>query len=313
MSTARTTRGPRQLTLRLLTRRLVPLALVLAVAALVVPDSAVKPTDVALVKVDRASGVDLSPDVVWILAVGSDARPGQDMTRTRGDALQLIGMNTKTGAAAAIGVPRDSWVDIPGHGHDKINASLYYGGPKLLGQTVGNLVGIQPDYVFVSRFPYFIAMVRSIGGIDVQNPTAFSDTYLKPQGFKAGRIHLNGYDAMAFSRIRHNLPRGDFDRSANQQRVLRGIQAKVRAQADVPGFIERGVVSVMQHMSTDLGPAELFRLAEAMAQVEPSKISSCVVQGGIGDIGGASVVLPYVSYARMLGNEARKDATLEHC
>ena len=313
MSTARTTRGPRHLTLRLISLRLLPLALVLAVAALVVPDSAVKPTDVALVKVDRASGVDLSPDVVWILAVGSDARPGQDMTRTRGDALQLIGMNTKTGAAAAIGVPRDSWVDIPGHGHDKINASLYYGGPKLLGQTVGNLVGIQPDYVFVSRFPYFIAMVRSIGGIDVQNPTAFSDTYLKPQGFKAGRIHLNGYDAMAFSRIRHNLPRGDFDRSANQQRVLRGIQAKVRAQADVPGFIERGVVSVMQHMSTDLGPAELFRLAQAMAQVEPSKISSCVVQGGIGDIGGASVVLPYVSYARMLGNEARKDATLEHC
>ena len=311
MSTARTPRG--LATLGLLTRRLLPLALVLAVAALVVPDSAVKPTDVALVKVDRASGVDLSPDVVWILAVGSDARPGQDMTRTRGDALQLIGMNTKTGAAAAIGVPRDSWVDIPGHGHDKINASLYYGGPKLLGQTVGNLVGIQPDYVFVSRFPYFIAMVRSIGGIDVHNPTAFSDTYLKPQGFKAGRIHLNGYDAMAFSRIRHNLPRGDFDRSANQQRVLRGIQAKVRAQADVPGFIERGVVSVMQHMSTDLGPAELFRLAQAMAQVEPSKISSCVVQGGIGDIGGASVVLPYVSYARMLGNEARKDATLEHC
>jgi len=77
--------------------------------------------------------------------------------------------------------------------------------------------------------------------------------------------------------------------------------------------MERGVVSVMQHLYTDLGPAELFRLAQAMAQVEPSKITSCVVQGGIGDIGGASVVLPYVSQARMLGNEARKDATLEHC
>ena len=310
MSTARTrtARG-----LRLLTRRLIPLGLVLAVAAVVVPDSAVKSTEVSLVKVNRASGVDVSPDVVWILAVGSDARPGQDMTRSRGDALQLIGMNTKTGAAAAIGVPRDSWVSIPGHGNEKINASLYFGGPQLLGQTVGNLVGIQPDYVFVTRFPYFISMVRQIGGIDVQNPTAFSDTYLKPQGFKAGRIHLNGYDAMAFSRIRHNLPRGDFDRSANQQRVLRGIQARVRAQAAVPGFMERGVVSVMQHLYTDLGPAELFRLAQAMAQVEPSKITSCVVQGGIGSIGGASVVLPYTSQARMLGNEARKDATLEHC
>jgi len=310
MSTARirTSRA-----LRLLTRRLVPLGLVLAAAAVVVPDSAVKSTDVSLVRVQSASGVDLSPDVVWILAVGSDARPGEDMTHSRGDALQLIGMNTKTGAASAIGVPRDSWVDIPGHGHNKINASLYFGGPKLLGQTVGNLVGIQPDYVFVTRFPYFIAMVRQIGGIDVQNPRAFSDTYLKPQGFKAGRIHLTGYDAMAFSRIRHDLPRGDFDRSANQQRVLRGIQARVRAQASSPGFMERGVVSVMQHLYTDLGPAELFRLAQAMAQVEPSKITSCVVQGGIGDIGGASVVLPYVSQARMLGNEARKDATLEHC
>jgi len=310
MSTAgtRTSRA-----MRLLTRRLVPLGLVLAVAALVVPDSAVKSTDVSLVRVQSASGIDVSPDVIWILAVGSDARPGEDMTHSRGDALQLIGMNTRTGAASAIGVPRDSWVDIPGHGHNKINASLYFGGPKLLGQTVGNLVGIQPDYVFVSRFPYFIAMVRQIGGIDVQNPRAFDDTYLKPQGFKAGRIHLNGYDAMAFSRIRHNLPRGDFDRSANQQRVLRGIQAKVRAQASTPGFIERGVVSVMQHLYTDLPPAELFRLAQAMTQVDPSKITNCVVQGGIGDIGGASVVLPYVSQARMLGNEARKDATLEHC
>jgi LCP family protein required for cell wall assembly len=251
--------------------------------------------------------------VVWILAVGSDARPGQDMTRTRGDALQLIGMNTRTGAAAAIGVPRDSWVGIPGHGNNKINASLYYGGPQLLGQTVGNLVGIQPDYVFVTRFPYFIAMVRSIGGIEVQNPRAFSDTYLKPQGFRAGRIHLTGYDAMAFARIRHDLPAGDFDRSANQQRVLRGIQARVRAQASVPGFMERGVVSVMQHMHTDLGPAELFRLAQAMAQVEPSRVTTCVVQGGIGNVGGASVVLPYTSQARMLGNLARKDATLEHC
>ncbi|WP_036570373.1 LCP family protein [Nocardioides sp. URHA0032] len=295
------------------TLRLVTVGLVLAIAALVVPDSAVKTTEVALVKVDQANGVDLSPDVIWILAVGSDARPGEDMTHTRGDALQLVGMDTRTGAATAIGVPRDSWVEIPGHGFDKINASLYYGGPQLLGQTVGNLVGIQPDYVFITRFKFFQAMIKDIGGIDVDNPIAFDDTYLKPQGFPKGRIHLGGYDAMAFSRIRHNLLRGDFDRSANQQRVLRGIQAKVRAKADVPGFIEKGVLSVMAHLYTNLPPAELFRLAEAMAQVEPRKITSCVVQGGIGDIGGASVVLPSTDMARRLGDEARTDATIEHC
>lgn len=289
------------------------LGCVLLVAALIVPDSAVKSTDIMLVKVNHAAGVSVSPGVIWILAVGSDARPGEDMTHSRGDALQLIGMNTKTGAAAAIGVPRDSWVSIPGYGTNKINASLYFGGPQLLGETVGNLIGIQPDYVFVTRFPFFEDMINDIGGIYVQNPTAFADDYLKPNGFNAGRLFLHGYNAMAFSRIRHDLPTGDFARSANQQRVLRGIQSRVRARAHESGFIERGVLSVMAHLYTDLPPSELFRLAHAMAQIDPAKITSCVVQGGIGNIGGASVVLPYTDQARGYGDDARMDATLRGC
>jgi LCP family protein required for cell wall assembly len=289
------------------------LAGVLGVAALVVPDSAVAPAQVTLVKVHQGSGVDLSPHVIWILAVGSDARPGEDMTRTRGDALQLVGMNTETGAATAIGIPRDSWVSIPGYGSNRINAALYFGGPDLLGQTVGNLVGIQPDYVFVTRFPFFIEMVRYLGGITVNNPVAFSDQYLKPKGFRAGRIHLGPYEALAFSRTRHNLLRGDFDRSANQQRVLRGIQASVRAHADERGFIDGGILTVMKYMYTDLPPGELFELGQAMAQVDPSKITNCVVQGGIGNIGGASVVLPYVDQARRYGDAARNDATIDNC
>ena len=289
------------------------LAVVLGVSALVVPDSAVHPTQMELVKLDTASGVDVDKNVVWILAVGSDARPGEDMDHSRGDALQLIGIDTKTHAATSIGVPRDSWVDIPGHGYNKINASLYFGGPQLLGTTIGNLVGIHPDYVFVTRFKYFIALVKSIGGVDIYNPYAFSDTALKPKGFPKGRIHLTGYGAMAYGRIRHSLLRGDFDRSAHQQRVIRGIQAKVRANADRPGYIERGVLNAMRYMSTGVRPSELFKLAQAMAAVDPHKITGCVVQGGIGDIGGASVVLPYVSMARSLGDQARHDARIEHC
>jgi LCP family protein required for cell wall assembly len=294
------------------------LGAVLAVAALVVPDSGVAPTDAALVKLDHATGVDVgrlgkANGVIWILAVGSDARPGDDMLHSRGDALQLVGINTRTGAASSIGIPRDSWVDIAGHGYNKINSSLYYGGPQLLGREVGDLVGIQPAYVFVTKFPYLEHMVDAIGGITVHNPVAFSDSSLKPKGFKKGRIHLNGYDAMAFARIRHALLRGDFDRSANQQRVLEGIQQKIRAHQNDIGFLAKGVTSVMKNLSTNLPPGELFRLAEAVAHVDPGKITTCVVQGGIGDIGGASVVLPNVAGARAMGDEARDDATIEKC
>ncbi|GEP37937.1 hypothetical protein NPS01_16000 [Nocardioides psychrotolerans] len=289
------------------------LGCVLAVAALVVPDSTVATTQVELVKIERAQGIDLDPQRVWILAVGSDARPGEDMLRTRGDALQLIGIDTQTGAATTIGVPRDSYVSIPGVGSDRINAALYYGGPELLGRAVGDLIGIQPEYVFVTRFPFFEDMVDDIGGIEVRNPGYFSDENLKPDGFQAGKIRLDGYGAMAFSRIRKTLPGGDFDRSANQQRVLRGIQGAIRARADEPGFMESGVMTVMKNLHTDLPPSELFRLAQAIAQVDPAKVTGCVVQGGIGDIGGASVVLPYVDQARSYGDQSRDDATIERC
>ena len=265
-------------------------------------------------KVHQADAAAINQNVISILAVGSDARPGENFTHTRGDALQLVTINTKTHAASIIGVPRDSWVDIPGHGNDKINAALYYGGPELLGQTVGNLIGVHPKYVFVTRFQYLTQMVHWLGGIDVRNPYAFSDVSLKPKGFKAGRIHLSGYDAVAYSRIRHTLPRGDFDRSAHQEIVLKAIQAKVSANAHKPGFIEHGVLDAMSHMYTNVPPVELFRLAQVMAQVDPSKVRSCVVQGGIGvSSGGASIVLPYVAQARDMGNQIRKDATLSHC
>jgi len=289
------------------------LGVMLAVGLLVIPDSGVKPADMVLVQVERASTVDTDPDVVWILAVGSDARPGEDMTHTRGDALQLVGINTKTGAAAAIGIPRDSYVSIPGHGSDRINAALYYGGPQLLAETVGDLVGIDAEYVFVTRFKMFQAMINSIGGVYVNNPVAFSDSNLKPGGFRKGRIHLGGYTALAYARSRHGLIRGDFDRSANQQRVLIGIQEKIREKARTRGWIERGVLTAMANMEVTASPTVMFRLAHAVATLKPSTFTTCVVQGGIGDVGGASVVLPYTDQARRLGAEARDDATLENC
>jgi len=293
--------------------RTVALAAILGVTALVVPDSATPVNDIYLVKVDHAEGVDLTPDVVWIMAIGSDARPGQDPLHSRGDALQLVGINSKTGAASAIGIPRDSWVDIPGHGSEKINAALYFGGPRGMAGAIDNLVGIEPDYVLVTTFKGLIAMVRDIGGITVKNPVAFSDSHLAPHGFEKGRIRLNGYRAMAFSRARHDLIRGDFDRSANQQRTIRGIYDRIRQRADQHGFIEMGVRSVLRNMSSNVNPIELYRIAQAIVQVDPRKITTCVVQGGIGSVGGASVVFPNRAMATSLGNQARKDATIEHC
>lgn len=293
--------------------RVAALGLVLGVTLMVVPDSSVAPTEVSMVKVRRAQGVDVSPHVVWILAVGSDARAPDPMLRSRGDAIQLVGMNTRTGAASAIGIPRDSWVPIPGHGTNRVNSALVLGGPQLMARTVQGLVGIEPDYVMVTRFPFFENMVDDIGGITVRNPRRFWDPNLKKEGFPPGRVRLSGYDAMAFSRIRKSLPDGDFGRVANQQRTLRGIQAEVSAKADRPGFVERGVMTVLKHTETDARPAELFRIAQAVAQVDRRRITTCVVPGRVGTAGSASVVFPDTGTARRWGNDARRDATIKRC
>ena len=296
---------------RLLRRSM--LGWILVATLLLVPDAGVAPTDTALVKVQRSQGVDLSPDVVWVLALGSDARRGQSVVRSRADAIQLVGINTKTGAATSIGIPRDSWVSIPGHGSNRINAALYFGGPQLMADAVRGLVGIEPDYVFVASFWGLRHSVEAIGGVVINAPYAFGDPALRPQGFKKGPNRLNGYGALAYSRIRKSLPGGDFDRSRNQMRTMQAIQQKIAEKADVPGFIHEGVLAVLKHMDTNASPVELFELAQAVAQVDRSKITGCVVYGGFANIGGASVVTPNVAQARRYGDDARNDATIRRC
>jgi LCP family protein required for cell wall assembly len=286
------------------------LAVVLVLTAAVVPDSAVREAPTSLVKIERAKGVAYAPDVRWVLFLGSDAREGQPVLRSRADAIQLVGINTRTGAATAIGIPRDSWVSIPGHGSNRINAAMYFGGPQLMAQAVGNMVGIQPDYVFTTSFWGFANMVSAIGGVTVTSKYAFSDP-LRPQGYKVGKNTLTGIQALVFSRTRKAFPGGDFDRSANQQRMLKGILNQVKRNVDKPGYMERSLMSVVNHLDTpNATPADLYRLAYAASRVEPSKFRGCVIRGRTGSVGAASVVFADIGQARAIASRVRKDATL---
>jgi polyisoprenyl-teichoic acid--peptidoglycan teichoic acid transferase len=292
------------------TRRYAVLGLVLALTALVVPEASVRDAPVSLIKLESAHGMDHKRNMVWVLFLGSDARPGQRVTRSRADAIQLVGVDLDDGRAAMIGLPRDSYVNIPGHGRNKINAAMYFGGPQLMGRAVGDLVGLRPDYVFTTGFDGFRRMINAMGGVTVNSDFAFSDP-VRPQGYKVGPNKLNGFQAMIFARIRKSFPRGDFDRSANQQDVIRGIARQVKERKDRPGFMERALLSVVRNMNTNTKPSDLYRLAYAATRVELRDIESCVVLGSIGTAGAASVVYPNVAQARQLANDARNDGEFD--
>ena len=267
-----------------------------------------------LVRVQTAEEVahpDHPRDVLWVLALGSDARPGENPLRTRADAIQLVGVDLTSGRGAVIGIPRDSWVEIPGSGHARVNEGLTRGGPQLMAQTVAAMVGIRPDYVLTTTFGGLIEMVRTLGGVTVDSRLAFTDDNM-PGQVRRGRNRLDGAGALFFARARHFLPAGDFDRSANQQELLRGLLRGLRARADDPGFMERAVLTAVSQLRTDLGPAELYRLAQAATQVDPERVKGCVVRGSYGYVGAASIVFPDLAQARRLGADAKDDVRFDH-
>ena len=216
------------------------------------------------------------------------------MTHSRGDALQLVGMNTRTGAAAAIGIPRDSWVDIPGHGHDKINASLYFGGPQLLGRTVGNLVGIQPGLRLRDPLPVLhrdgqATSAASTCTTPSPSPTPPQAAGLQGRADPPRRVRRHGVLADPAQPARAATstarPTSSGCCAASRPRCAPGPVG--------PGFIERGVLSVMQHLHTDLsGRPSCSASRRPWRRSSPSKITTCVVQGGIGDIGGGQRGVP---------------------
>lgn len=289
-------------------RRWSGFAALLAALALVVPDAAVAPARFELVRLQAAAGVDAADSVVWILALGSDARPGEPFLGSRSDAIQLVGIDARTHRAVTIGIPRDSYIDIPGHGHDKINAAMVYGGPRATAAAVAGLTGITPDYVFVTSFRGLTQMVSGIHGIRATVTFEMAD---QGQVFHPGPHTFTGVEALAFARIRHGLPRGDFDRSMDQGQLLKGGLATARGRKDSPGFVERALGLFARFTDTNIGPVELYRLARTVLEVNPHLVRVCVLSGSTGYVGAASVVFPNVAAARALATDVRHDARVD--
>ncbi len=105
---------------------------------------------------------------IFILVLGSDARPGEEIAGQRADSIHLVSINPAKAKATIIGFPRDSWVSIPGYGTNKINATMTAGGPSLVVDAVESLMGVTIDYWALTWFEGFQAMINDIGGLTVE-------------------------------------------------------------------------------------------------------------------------------------------------
>ncbi len=270
------------------------LGLILVLTLVGLPRAAAQPSELSIVGVGDAKTVDFEDGVVWFLLLGSDARPGVDVLKGNADAIQLVGIDFDSGAAAAIGVPRDTWLEVEGHGLRRVNAALPLGGPLLAQRTVSRLVGIEPSYVLTTGLREFEEMVDAIGGVMI------------------GAAMLDGAAAARYARTRRDLPGDDLGRSANHQELLKAILRQLRDHEDRLGFMEGGALSALEHLDTDLSPTGLYRLAQAVTQVRLRTVSTCVLTGTpLTTSGGAQVIEVDPVRARRVGDDARDDARVD--
>ncbi len=169
----------------------------------------------------------------WLIA-GSDTRSGLSRTEkdqlhvgnaddTNSDSLMLL--HTGGPSPVLISIPRDSYVPIPGHGYNKINAALGFGGPTLLIQTVEQVTGLNINHYMGIGFEGLVDVTNKVGGVYICLPSAVQDSY-SGVNLKAGCQTLNGTQALAFVRDRHSFATGDLQRIQDQRAFLKALLAK---------------------------------------------------------------------------------------
>ena len=232
---------------------------------------------------------------VTFLLVGSDTRgdvaAGEDPDG-RSDAIMIARFAADRTHAQLISIPRDSWVDIPGHGRNKINASYAFGGPSLLIQTVEQLTRVRIDHYVAIDFAGLIQVTDDLGGVDV---VVAETTSNGPYTFPAGPNHLDGKQVRWYLAQRYGLPGGDFDRVKRQQQYLRAMFAKLFSSDTFtdPGKLDAAMLAVTSAVSIDdtLSNGELVSLAYSMRGVRPENIQFFTAPVlGTGMEGPASVV-----------------------
>ncbi len=229
-------------------------------------------------QVTKTATADYSPapnQPVFLLALGNDGRPGD--TSTRGDAIHLIGVNPTLHQATILDFPRDTGLPIPGHGLDKVNAAHVFGGVRLQAQTLANAVGVQVPYAIDTNFPGFISMVDEMGGLQVTVPEKMHDSYSGAE-FDPGPQHLNGQQALAFARNRHQFPTGDLKRSENQGYLILSALTQLRAANTGPVGTLSLLADLGRHTQLDgIGLRDLYDLARLGLSIDPTKVRNVVV------------------------------------
>ncbi|PGW84864.1 LytR family transcriptional regulator [Bacillus cereus] len=189
---------------------------------------------------------------VSILLLGADEREND---KGRSDSLMVITLNPKNNSMKTVSIPRDTYTEIVGKGKsDKINHAYAFGGVDMSVATVEKFLNIPINYYIEVNMEGFKDIVDAVGGVDVNNDLEFSQNKYH---FAKGNIHLTGDEALWFTRMRYEDPRGDFGRQMRQRQVM---QAVIKKGATFSSLTSYGDVltAIQKNVKTNLTQDQMF-------------------------------------------------------
>ena len=210
------------------------------------------------------------PEHLNLLALVRDKEQGG---HSRSDTLLLVQVDRKTGRAQAVQIPRDSLVDIPGHGHAKINAAFTYGGAKLAVQTVEQALRIKVDHYVAVDMEMAAQMVDAIGGVEmeVERDMEYVDNAQALHiNLRQGQQRLSGQQFVGYCRWRGDHL-GDLGRLKRQQRALQILFTQLCRPEQLPHYPRLAQIAA-HGTETTLGARELLALAQTLKQIGPGRL-----------------------------------------
>ena len=243
-----------------------------------------------------------------LLLLGADLRVAGD-TSWRTDTLIVVAVRPRYGYIAMLSVPRDLWVEIPGHGYDRINVADYLGetsrgpggGPQLVAETLQANLGISVDAYARIRFEGLARIIDAVGGITINSERALDEWFwdeTAPDGVShmvvvKGPQQMDGHLALMYARARHDS--NDLERSKRQQQILLALRdAALRPEVlpRLPALIS----ALSGTVETDLRLSQALSLAGLAIRLKPEAFRQRVFDSTMvrdwTTPGGAMVLLP---------------------
>ena len=210
-------------------------------------------SDVVFETVDVLEG-----DMINIMLIGQDRRPGEE--RARSDSMILVTINEQKNTIQLTSFMRDLYVQIPGYMDNRLNAAYRYGGTELMNDTFKVNFGLEIDGNVMVDFDEFTEIIEILGGVSLEMSSAEAKymNNCSDNHFKAGMNYMNAAEALDFTRMRYAAG-GDYGRTDRQRRVIMAIAESFR-DADLV-TIFNVIDQVLPHIVTNLSDAQIIEYA----------------------------------------------------